>query len=90
MRYQIQVRGDGSGAEDWRPVPRITGDATTFSSWDEAEEELDRLQLSGVLPLDVDGAGIQLRIVDLGERRRQRRAEGAPTREGLVRSGAAA
>jgi len=85
MRFQIQIRGDmGGNPVDWRPVPRIAGEATAFSSWDEAEDELDRLQLAGILPLNVEGAGIELRIVDLAERRRPRLADGMPPRELLA------
>ena len=94
MRYQIQIRGDGGGAVEWRPISaRVAGEATTFSTtfstWDEAEDELDRLQLSGVIPLAVEGSGIELRIVDVTDRRRSRRAEGATHRDLLVRTSGA-
>jgi hypothetical protein len=62
----------------------MAGKANAFSSWDEAEDELDRLQMAGVLPLDVEGTGIELRIVDLAERRRTRLADGLPPRGLLV------
>ena len=77
MRFQIQVRGVWGGASgDWRPAiadPAGDGASTstfassTFASWDDAEEALDRMQLAGLLPCgDLEPSGAELRIVELG------------------------
>ena len=74
MKFQIQVRGLWGGiAGDWRPaIGASDGDgavASTFGSWDEAEEVLDRMQLAGLLPYSyLEPAGAELRIIDLDER----------------------
>jgi hypothetical protein len=74
MKFQIQVRGSWGGvAGDWRPaIAAPDGDgaaASTFRSWDEAEEVLDRMQLAGLLPYGyLESSGAELRIIDLDER----------------------
>jgi hypothetical protein len=79
MKCQIQVRGDWNGlAGDWRPiaVPARNGmETTTFASWDEAEEGLDQMQQAGLLPTDAERYGVELRIIDIDDRRRAKRAE---------------
>jgi hypothetical protein len=73
MKCQIQVRGEWGGtAGDWRPL-RVpvdgAGEMSTFASWDEAEEMLDRLQQAGILPLWPELPGAEFRIIDLAEKR---------------------
>ena len=79
MKCQIQVRGDWNGFDgDWRPiaVPARDGmEAATFASWDEAEDGLDRMQQAGLLPTDAERCGVELRIIDIDDRRRAKRAE---------------
>jgi hypothetical protein len=71
MKCQIQMRGgwDG-GSGTWLPVPVPIApgkEASTFASWDEAEDVLDQMQLAGVLPLDLDVAGVELRIINIDD-----------------------
>jgi hypothetical protein len=77
MKFQIQVRGSWGGtAGDWRPaIDGPGGNATaasTFGSWDEAEEVLDQMQLAGLLPCSyLDASDAELRIIDLDDRGRR-------------------
>lgn len=74
MKFQIQVRGSWGGiVGDWRPAIAAPGGdparASTFASWDEAEEVLDRMQLAGLLPYGyLESSGAELRIIELDER----------------------
>jgi hypothetical protein len=77
MKFQIQVRGSWGGtAGDWRPAIDAPGGnataASTFGSWDEAEEVLDQMQLAGLLPCSyLDASDAELRIIDLDDRGRR-------------------
>ena len=88
MKFQIQVRGLWGGtAGDWRPaIPAPDGNgavASTFGSWDEAEEVLDRLQLAGLLPYSyLEPSGAELRIIELDQRARSGSTVGVVEPEG--------
>jgi hypothetical protein len=71
MKCQIQMRGGWDGVSGtWTPVPVPVApgkNVCTFASWDEAEDVLDQMQLAGVLPLDLDVAGVELRIINIDD-----------------------
>jgi hypothetical protein len=78
MKCQIQVRGEEGGTgEQWRPlrVPMPDGRvALAFASWDEAEDVLEWMQQSALLP--ACPSDMELRIVDLDDRPERRSAAG--------------
>jgi hypothetical protein len=49
-----------------------------YASWDEAEEMLERLQQTGLVPFWPEPGGAEFRIIDIGERHVRRRSANGP------------